>query len=143
MPLLDRFLRYVRLDTRADESSNTVPSTAKQLALSRTLASECEELGLQNVELTPAGTVYATLPATVDQAAPTICWLAHVDTSPEYTAENVKPIVHHQYAGSDITLPGDPTKVIRVDENPDLNDLRGGTIITSDGTTLLGADDKS
>ena len=143
MPLLERFLRYVRLDTRADEMSASVPSTAKQLVLSRMLADECEELGLRDVELTPEGTVYATLPATVSHAAPTICWLAHVDTSPEYTAENVNPIVHENYAGGDLKLPGDPSKVIRVSENPDLQNLIGETIITTDGTTLLGSDDKS
>jgi len=143
MPILDRFLRYVRLDTRADETSASAPSTAKQLVLSRMLADECQELGLSDVELTPEGTVYATLPATVSHAAPTICWLAHVDTSPEYTAENVNPIVHQNYAGGDITLPGDPSKVIRVSENPDLETLIGATIVTTDGTTLLGSDDKS
>jgi len=142
-PLLDRFLRYARLDTRADEASDAVPSTAKQLVLSRFLADECRELGLDAVELTPDGTVYATIPATVPHAAPAICWIAHVDTSPEYTADNVRPVVHENYAGGDLVLPGDPSKVIRVSENPDLNRLIGGTIVTSDGTTLLGADDKS
>ncbi len=143
MPLLERFLRYVKLDTRADETSSSVPSTAKQLVLSRMLADECNELGLSDVELTAEGTVYATIPATVPHSAPTICWLAHVDTSPEYTAENVNPIVHAKYAGGDITLPGDSSKVIRVSENPDLETLIGQTIITTDGTTLLGSDDKS
>lgn len=143
MPLLERFLSYVKLDSRADETSTSVPSTAKQLVLSRMLAKECRELGLSDVELTPEGTVYATLPATVPHAAPTICWLAHVDTSPEYNADNVNPIVHEKYAGGDITLPGDPSKVIRVAENPDLETLVGETIITTDGTTLLGSDDKS
>lgn len=143
MSLLDRFLRYVQLDTRADEGSDTVPSTAKQLILSRLLAEECRAIGLQDVELTPEGTVYATLPATVSHAAPTICWLAHVDTSPEYTAENVKPVVHANYGGGDLVLPGDQTKVIRVAENPELKSLVGATVITSDGNTLLGSDDKS
>ncbi|HEX6983735.1 MAG TPA: peptidase T [Planctomycetaceae bacterium] len=143
MPLLDRFLRYVRIDTRADEGSSSVPSTAKQLTLARLLADECRQLGLEGVELMPEGTVYATIPPTVPHAAPTICWLAHVDTSPEYTAETVNPIVHENYAGGDLVLPGDPSKVIRVAENPDLTRLTGATIVTSDGTTLLGADDKS
>lgn len=143
MALLDRFLRYVRLDTRADEASTTVPSTAKQLVLSRMLAEECQDLGLEGIELTPGGTVYATVPATVPHEAPTICWLAHVDTSPEYTAENVRPVVHENYRGGDLVLPGDPSKVIRVSENPDLNRLIGGTVVTTDGTTLLGSDDKS
>ena len=142
-PLLDRFLRYVRLDTAADETSETVPSTAKQLVLSKMLTEECEQLGLDNVELTPAGTVYATIPSTVDNDAPAICWFAHVDTSPEYSSENVNPIVHENYQGGDIPLPGDPAKIIRVADNPDLEKLHGATLITTDGTTLLGSDDKS
>lgn len=143
MALRERFLSYVRLDTQADETSTTVPSTAKQLVLSRQLADECRQLGLAFVDLTPEGTVYATIPPTVSHIAPTICWLAHVDTSPEYSAENVTPVIHENYAGGDLALPGDPSKVIRVDENPELKDLVGATIITSDGTTLLGADDKA
>jgi tripeptide aminopeptidase len=107
------------------------------------LAEECSGLGLSDVELTAEGTVYATLPGTVHHAASTICWLAHVDTSPEYSADNVRPIIHEKYAGGDITLPGDSSKVIRVTENPDLETLIGETIITTDGTTLLGSDDKS
>ena len=141
--LLDRFVRYARLDTRADESSSSVPSTASQLVLSKMLTDECRQLGLDEVELTPAGTVYATLPANVAHAAPAICWLAHVDTSPEYSSENVNPIVHENYQGGDLVLPGDPAKVIRVADNPELKALRGATLITSDGTTLLGSDDKS
>ena len=141
--LLDRFLRYVKLDTAADETSETTPSTAKQLELSRMLAEECEALGLDEVEITPEGTVYATIPGTVEYQAPTICWLAHVDTSPEYSSENINPIVHENYQGGDIPLPGDSTKIIRVEENPTLETLHGATIITSDGTTLLGADDKA
>src|SRR5688572_27857728 len=109
--LLDRFLRYARLDTQADEASSAVPSTAKQLVLSRMLADECRQLGLVDVELTPEGTVYATLPSTVPHDAPTICWLAHVDTSPEYSAEQVTPLVHERYAGDVLVLPGDPSKV--------------------------------
>lgn len=143
MSLRDRFLRYVRLDTQADEASDSVPSTAKQLVLSQLLADECREIGLTDIELTPAGTVYATIPATVSHSAPTICWLAHVDTSPEYSAESITPIVHENYAGGDLILPGDRSKVIRVAENPALDELIGGTIITADGTTLLGADDKA
>ena len=142
MPLLDRFLRYVRLDTRADETSGTVPSTAKQLVLSRLLADECRELGLTDVELTEHGTVYATLPASPGCDAPAIAWFAHVDTSPEFSGTGVTPQVHANYDGSDLPLPGDPSLVIRVAENPDLKTLVGGTVITTDGTTLLGGDDK-
>ena len=142
MTLLDRFLRYVRIDTQSDETSPSVPSTAKQLDLCRLLADECRVLGLNDVRLTDAGTVYATIPPTVPDA-PTICWLAHVDTSPEYSGTGVKPVVHGNYAGGDLVLPGDPSKVIRVTENPDLTRLVGGTVVTTDGTTLLGSDDKS
>ena len=141
--LLNRFLRYVQIDTQADEHSNSSPSTAKQLDLSRMLADECRQLGLKEVSLSPHGVVLATIPATVAYHAPTIALLAHVDTSPETSGTNVKPIVHRDYAGGDLTLPGDPSQVIRVDENPALRDLAGGTIITTDGTTLLGADDKA
>ena len=141
--LLDRFLRYVRIDTQSDETSASSPSTTKQLTLSRMLAAECTELGLADVSCDEFGNVMATVPSTVDHDAPMIVWVAHVDTSPEYTAENVTPVVHENYSGGDIVLPGDLTQVIRVDENPVLRELLGTTIITTDGTTLLGADDKA
>lgn len=143
MTLLDRFLAYVRIDTQADEHSSTSPSTAKQLVLCRLLAEECKALGLADVSLSEQGVVMATVPATVDHEAPTIAWVAHVDTSPETSGTNVQPVVHAGYDGGDLVLPGDPGRVIRVAENPELKQLVGGTIITSDGTTLLGADDKS
>jgi tripeptide aminopeptidase len=141
--LLDRFLRYVRIDTQSDEKSSTLPSTAKQLDLSRILAQECRDLGLDDVSLDANGIVMATIPATVPHTAPMIVWNSHVDTSPEYSGTNVQPIVHHDYRGGDIVLPGDRSKVLKVSENPHLNDLFGMTIITTDGTTLLGADDKA
>ncbi len=141
--LLERFLRYVRLDTQADETSASHPSTAKQLVLSRMLADECEAMGLASVTMNEAGVVLATIPGTVAHECPTIAWLAHVDTSPEYTSAAVKPVVHANYDGRDIVLPANPSQVIRVDENPALQTLVGGTIITTDGTTLLGADDKA
>ena len=141
--LLNRFLRYVQIDTQANEHSESSPSTAKQLDLSRMLADECQQLGLKDVSLSKQGIVLATIPQTVTHHAPTIAWVAHVDTSPETSGTNVKPIVHREYDGSDIVLPGDPTKIIRGEDNPDLCNLLGGTIITTDGTTLLGADDKA
>ena len=141
--LLNRFLRYVQIDTQANEHSESSPSTAKQLDLSRMLADECRQLGLKDVSLSKQGIVLATIPQTVTHHAPTIAWVAHVDTSPETSGTNVKPIVHREYDGSDIVLPGDPTKIIRGEDNPDLCNLLGGTIITTDGTTLLGADDKA
>ena len=141
--LLDRFLRYVRIDTQADETSTTSPSTAKQLTLSRLLAEECRSIGLSDVTCDEFGIVMASVPATVSQTVPVIAYVAHVDTSPEYSSTNVNPIVHTNYQGGDLALPGDPSKVIRVSENPDLNKCLGNTLVTSDGTTLLGADDKS
>lgn len=141
--LLDRFLRYVRVDTQSDETSSTYPSTAKQLVLSRMLAKECQSLGLSDVDCDEHGIVMATVPGTTPRPAPTIAWIAHVDTSPEYTAENVKPIVHRNYQGTDIALPGDSSKVIRFAETPELKKCLGHTLITTDGTTLLGSDDKA
>ena len=141
--LVERFCRYVKVDTQADETSSTAPSTAKQLDLSRMLADECRELGLQDVSLSEQGVVMATLPGNVSHESPVIAWVAHVDTSPEYSGTNVNPLLHKNYAGGDIPLPGDTTKVLTVAENPELEGLIGETIITSDGSTLLGADDKS
>ncbi len=141
--LLTRFLRYARLDTQSSEFGNSYPSTARQLELCRMLARECSELGLPDVAMSEFGVVTATVPATVPHSAPAIAWFAHVDTSPEFTAQNVNPVVHRDYSVEDIVLPRDPSRVIRVEENPALKNLRGATIITTDGTTLLGADDKS
>jgi len=141
--LLDRFLAYARIDTQADERSDSSPSTAKQLDLCRLLERECRDLGLADVELSPHGVVLATVPAHAAPEAPTIAWVAHVDTSPETSGTGVNPVVHRNYAGGDIVLPGDPARVIRVADNPELAGLVGGTIITTDGTTLLGADDKA
>ncbi|WP_010584380.1 peptidase T [Schlesneria paludicola] len=141
--LLDRFLRYVRIDTQADETSSSSPSTLKQLTLSRLLAEECRALGLADVTCDEFGIVMATIPSTVDHQVPAIAYVAHVDTSPEYTSTNVNPLVHRNYQGGDVALPGDAEKVIRVAENPDLLKCLSHTLVTSDGTTLLGADDKS
>jgi tripeptide aminopeptidase len=142
-PLLDRFCRYVRIDTQADENATTYPGSAGQLELGRLLAGELRELGLRDAAQDGHGIVLATVPATAPRPAPTIAWIAHVDTSPETSGRNVKPIVHRNYGGDDLVLPGDPGKVLRVADNPDLAQLRGKTIITTDGTTLLGADDKA
>ena len=140
--LLDRFLRYVKIDTQADETSTTYPSTAKQLTLSRLLADECRALGLADVMCDEFGIVLATVPSTVSHAVPIIAYVAHVDTLPEYSSTNVSPIVHENYAGGDLILPKDG-KVLRVSENPDLLKCLGHSVITTDGSTLLGADDKS
>lgn len=141
--LLERFLRYVRLDTQADETSTTYPSTEKQLVLSRMLAEECRVLGLADVSIDEFGIVMATVPATVPHNAPTVAYVAHVDTSPEFTAARVNPVVHENYDGKDIVLPAEPTRVLKVAENPELTTCLGHTLITTDGTTLLGGDDKA
>jgi tripeptide aminopeptidase len=141
--VLQRFLRYAVINTQSDESSQSVPSTSGQLELLRLLERECRDLGLHDVQLDRHGLVTATVPASPGVHAPAIAWLAHVDTSPETSGANVRPVVHANYAGQDLVLPADPTKVIRVADNPALLGLLGGTIVTADGTTLLGADDKA
>jgi tripeptide aminopeptidase len=141
--LLDRFCRYVRVTTQADEKSAVYPSTPGQLELGKMLVQELRTLGLRDAEQDEHGIVLATVPATVSHAAPIMAWIAHVDTSPETSGVNVHPIVHQPYDGGDIVLPGDPTRVIRVADTPELAKLAGKTIITSDGTTLLGGDDKA
>ncbi len=141
--LLDRFLRYVKVDTQSDETSPSFPSTKKQLDLSRMLCEECEQLGLEDVTINEYGIVMATIPSTVEGDVPAIGWVAHVDTSPEFSGTNVKPVVHENYDGSDLVLPGDTSRVLRVSEEPRLKEMVGKTVITTDGTTLLGADDKS
>jgi tripeptide aminopeptidase len=141
--LLDRFCRYVRIDTQANEMAGTYPSSAGQLELGRLLVDELRGLGMSDAVQDEHGIVLATLPATGPMAAPTIAWLAHLDTSPETSGHGVKPIVHRNYDGRDLVLPGDPSKVIRTADNPELPALKGKTIITTDGTTLLGADDKA
>jgi tripeptide aminopeptidase len=139
--LLERFLRYVQVDTQASETSTTSPSTPGQLVLGRMLVDELRAMGLADAAQDARGTVVATLPATV-ASAPAIAWFAHVDTSPEAPGANVHPIVHRHYDGTAITLPGDPSQVIRPADSPHLARCVSKTIITSDGTTLLGGDDK-
>src|SRR5579871_1025854 len=141
--LLERFCRYVRVDTQADESATTYPSSPGQLVLGKMLADELREMGLRDAAQDDHGIVLATVPATVGYDAPTVAWIAHVDTSPETSGKGVQPQVHRDYDGRDLVLPGDPSKVIRVADNPELARLKGKTIITTDGTTLLGADDKA
>ncbi|HEY7326445.1 MAG TPA: peptidase T [Gemmataceae bacterium] len=141
--LIDRFCRYVRIDTTAVENAGTYPSSPGQIELSRMLTEELRALGVRDAVQDEHGIVLATIPATVSHDTPTIAWIAHLDTSPETTGRNVRPIVHENYDGHDIVLPGDPSKVIRVNDNPELLHLKGKTLITTDGTTLLGADDKA
>jgi tripeptide aminopeptidase len=139
--LLDRFLRYVRIDTKADEKSTTYPSSPGQLVLGAMLRDELLALGLKDAIQNAHGLVYATVPGNVP-GAPTIAFNAHVDTNPENSGKDVNPQVVRDYKGGDIALPKND-KVIRVSENPELKELIGKTIITTDGTTLLGADDKA
>lgn len=140
--LLDRFCRYVRVHTEAVEGSPTYPSSPGQLELGRMLLVELKAIGLTDAVQSSFGIVTATIPATVP-GTPTIAWIAHLDTSPETTGKNVKPVIWENYAGDDLVLPGDPNRVIRVADSPDLLHCVGRTVITTDGTTLLGSDNKS
>ncbi|MBN1908748.1 MAG: peptidase T [Pirellulales bacterium] len=141
--LLERFLRYVQIDTTAREQTTEYPSSSGQLQLGRMLVEELHALGVDSAEQDENGIVLATLPATTDRVVPTIAYCAHLDTSPETPGKDVKPQVIHDYPGGDIALPGAPNQVIRVVDNPELDQLVGRTLITTDGTTLLGADDKA
>ena len=142
---MDRFLRYVKIDTQSQEDQTTTPSTRKQLNLANLLAKELSALGAQNVRVSEFGIVYATVPGNLadNSKVPVVGFIAHMDTSPAVSGENVNPIIHKNYQGGDITLPKDPTQVITVAKNPVLKELIGTDIITADGTTLLGSDDKS
>jgi len=140
--LLDRFCRYVKVETTAVEDTKDYPSSPGQLELGKLLMEEMKAVGLEDVQPLEGGIVMGTLPGNVD-GAPTIAWLSHQDTSPEASGKDVKPNIIENYNGEDIVLPGDKSRVIKVNEFPQLKDLKGKTIITSDGTTLLGADDKA
>jgi tripeptide aminopeptidase len=141
--VLERFLRYVVIDTQSDPESKTAPSTEKQKDLSRLLVEELKAIGITDAELDEHGCVYATIPANTDKKVPVICYCSHVDTSPDSSGTGVKPIVHRNYDGKDIVLPDDPTQVIRPAEHPDLLEQIGNDIVTASGTTLLGADNKA
>ena len=139
----ERFLRYVVIDTQSDPASPTCPSTDKQKNLGRLLANELQEMGITDAHLDEHGYVYATIPATTDKKVPVICFCSHMDTSPDCTGKDVKPQIVRNYRGGDIVLPGDSTQVIRAADHPALADQIGNDIITTDGTTLLGADNKA
>ncbi len=140
--LLDRFLRYVAVDTQSDENSESQPSTGKQLVLLEMLRDELRALGLE-AELDQWGYVMATLPSNLDHKAPAIGFIAHVDTSPDASGKDVKAQIIRNYDGGDIELKGVPGLALRVADFPELAGYKGQTIITTDGTTLLGADDKA
>jgi tripeptide aminopeptidase len=139
----ERFLRYVRIDTQSDPESPSCPSTEKQKDLGRLLVKELQEAGVKDAHMDENGYVYGTIPATTEKKVPVICFCSHMDTSPDCSGANVNPVVHHKYDGQDIVLPGDTSQVIRVSEHPELKDQIGNDIITTDGTTLLGADNKA
>jgi tripeptide aminopeptidase len=140
---VEKFLRYVKYDTQSDEESTSFPSSAKQKVLSADLAKELKEMGLKDAHMDDNGYVIATLPSNTDKKVPVIAFIAHVDTSPAVSGENVNPIIQRNYKGGDIRLPSDPNQIIRASENPDLSNMIGYDIITTDGTTLLGADNKA
>jgi tripeptide aminopeptidase len=139
----ERLLRYVVIDTQSDPGSPTCPSTEKQKDLGRLLAAELKAMGLADAHLDDHGYVYATIPANSAKQVPVICFCSHMDTSPDCTGKNVKPQIVKNYGGGDIVLPGDPSQVIRAAEHPALADQVGHDIVTTDGTTLLGADNKA
>ncbi len=142
--VLDRFLRYVVIDTQSDASSLTQPSTAKQLTLGRLLVEELQAIGIGDAHLDEHGYVYATIPSnTGKNNVPVICFCSHMDTAPDFSGTGVKPQVTENYQGGDIILAGDTSRIIKAGDNPELANNIGNTIITSDGTTLLGADDKA
>jgi tripeptide aminopeptidase len=142
---IDRFLRYVKIDTQSQEDQTTTPSTRKQLTLANLLAKELTALGAQNVRVSEFGIVYAMVPGNLadNSKVPVVGFIAHMDTSPAVSGANVNAIIHKNYQGGDIVLPKDPGQVITVEKNPVLKGMIGDDIITADGTTLLGSDDKS
>lgn len=139
----ERFMRYVQIDTQSDPNSDLFPSTEKQKKLSSILVEELKQMGIADAHLDEYGYVMATIPSTIITQAPTICFCAHVDTAPDCSGTDVKPILHTSYDGTPIVLPDDPTQVITVEQYPYLKNFIGKSIITASGKTLLGADDKA
>ena len=140
--LLDKFLRYVSVETTSDENSESQPSTAKQLNLLKMLRDELQALGIQ-AELDEYGYVMATIPSNVNHDIPAIGFIAHVDTSPDASGADIKPQIIPNYDGEDIVLNKEKNIILRVSEFPEMQQYKGQTMITTDGTTLLGADDKA
>lgn len=139
----ERFIKYAKIDTTADPNSSTFPSSLKQKDLAKVLVEELKALGANEVEMDEWGYVFATVPSNTGDEAPTICFCSHMDTAPDCSGTNVKPIVHRNYTGAPITLPDDPTQVITVEQHPYLKEKIGDDLITASGLTLLGADDKA
>lgn len=140
---LERFLKYVTIDTQSDPASPSQPSTEKQKNLGRLLVEELHEIGIADAELDEFGYVYATIPSTTDKKVPVICFCSHMDTSSDCSGYNVEPLVHRNYQGQDLVLPQDTKQVIKMAEHPDLKDQIGNDIVTASGNTLLGADNKA
>ena len=141
--VLDKFLRYIAIDTQSDDSSNTQPSTAKQLDLSKLLVTELQQMGISDASLDEYGYVMATIPANIDKKVPVIGFISHVDTAPDMSGKNVNPQFVKNYDGSDIVINKEKNLTLAIKEFPELKNYIGQTIITTDGTTLLGADDKA
>ena len=142
-PIAERFMRYVKIDTQSDPHSTAFPSTEKQKDLSRMLVQELLAMGIADAHLDDFGYVYATIPSNSDKNIPVVCFCAHVDTAPDCSGTNVKPILHENFKGNDIVLPDDNSQVISTENHPYLKQKIGDDIITASGLTLLGADDKS
>ena len=141
--LQTRFIKYVQIDTQSDPLSTTIPSTEKQKDLARVLVEELLAMGITDAHLDEFGYVYATIPSTTEKNVPVICFCSHMDTSPDCSGKDVKPIIHQNYQGQDLILPEDHTIILKMEEHPDLKAQIGNDIITASGTTLLGADNKS
>ncbi|WP_300379636.1 peptidase T, partial [Clostridium sp.] len=137
----ERFIEYVKINTKSDETTGTTPSTKEQLVLAKKLYNELKELGLKDARISDTGYVYATLESNIDKDVPVIGFIAHMDTAPDYSGENVKPKIVENYDGKDIKL--NDEVVLSPNFSPELKEYIGKTLITTDGTTLLGADDKA
>lgn len=143
MTVIDRFLKYVTFDTQSDENTGVTPSTAKQMVFAKYLQQELQELGLEEISLDENGYLFATLPANIDRPVPVVGFIAHMDTSPDMSGENVKPRIVENYDGTDIVLCNKENIVLSPSQFPELLDHKGEDLIVTDGHTLLGADDKA
>ncbi len=143
MTLVERFLKYVTFDTQADDSTQVTPSTPGQMVFAKFLKAELESLGLEDISLDENGYLFATLPANIDKPVPTIGFIAHMDTSPDMSGKDVKPRIVEKYDGTDIVLNAEQNIVLSPVQFPELLDHKGEDLIVTDGTTLLGADDKA
>ena len=143
MTVIDRFLKYVTFDTQSDENTGVTPSTAKQMVFAKYLQQELQELGLEEISLDENGYLFATLPANIDRPVPVVGFIAHMDTSPDMSGENVKPRIVENYDGTDIVLCNKDNIVLSPSQFPELLDHKGEDLIVTDGHTLLGADDKA